>query len=134
MISFFLETQGKTDTIDITHMVSEIVRKNDVVEGLCHVFVSHATAAIVLNESADPNISLDLHKALEHAIPEHNEYLHDRIDNNAAAHIKAAILGASESIPVHEGKLVLGTWQALMLVDFDGPKRRRVVVSVVGER
>tara|TARA_Y100000031_G_C8243653_1_gene396948 strand:- start:615 stop:1019 length:405 start_codon:yes stop_codon:yes gene_type:complete len=134
MITFQFATQKKNEAVDITSLVLEIVRKNDVVEGICQVFTPHATAAIILNESADPNIGEDLHKALRQAIPDHNDYLHDKIDNNAAAHIKASLFGPSESIPVHEGRLVLGTWQAIMLVELDGPKNRKVIVNIVGER
>ena len=134
MISLSFESSSHTEAIDITSAVEEVVHKSDVVEGICQVFTPHATAAIILNESADPNIGTDLHNALRNAIPDHNNYLHDRIDNNAASHIKAAILGPSETLPVHQGKLVLGTWQAVMLVELDGPKKRRVIVNVVGER
>jgi secondary thiamine-phosphate synthase enzyme len=91
--------------------------------------VTHATAAIVINENYDPNVCEDVLDALGKLIPE-GVWRHDRVDNNAAAHIKSAILGPGETIPVREGKLVLGTWQAIMLVELDGPRDRRVVVTV----
>ncbi len=107
------------------------MRKSGVKSGLCHVMVLHATAAIAVNENADPNIGVDLLSALDGAIPDHAGWLHDRIDNNAHAHIKAAIVGPSETIPVEGGELQLGTWQGLMLLEFDGPRERKVAVRVL---
>ncbi|MCZ6821709.1 MAG: secondary thiamine-phosphate synthase enzyme YjbQ, partial [Deltaproteobacteria bacterium] len=89
-------------------------------------------AAIAINENDDPNIGVDLLTALDRAIPDHAGWLHDRIDNNAQAHIKAAILGPSELIPIADGDLLLGTWQGLMLIELDGPRStRRVAVSLI---
>ena len=129
---FQIETQQPKQTLDITDQVAEIVRRSGVQRGLCHVMVLHATAAIVVNENDDPNIGVDLISALDRAIPDHAGWLHDRIDNNAHAHIKAAILGPSEILPVEEGALVMGTWQGLMLVELDGPRStRRVSVQLL---
>ncbi|MCZ6784482.1 MAG: secondary thiamine-phosphate synthase enzyme YjbQ [Proteobacteria bacterium] len=129
---FQIETQQSKQTLDITDRVAEIVRRSGVRRGLCHVMVLHATAAIVVNENDDPNIGVDLISALDRAIPDHAGWLHDRIDNNAQAHIKAAILGPSEILPVEEGALVMGTWQGLMLVELDGPRStRRVSVQLL---
>ena len=87
---------------------------------------------MIVNENDDPNIGVDLLRALEQAIPEHDGWLHDRVDNNAAAHIKASILGPSETVPVSDGDLLLGTWQGIMVVELDGPRRsRRVAVTIV---
>lgn len=115
--------------IDLTAEVARVVADSGLSEGLCHVYVPHATAAIVINENDDPNLCSDLISALTRLIPE-GEWLHDQIDLNGAAHIKAAILGPSESIPVCNARLQLGTWQAIMLVDLDGPRQRRVIVTV----
>ena len=117
------------ETIDLTADVARIVAAAGVDEGLCTVFVPHATAAVVINENDDPNLCADLLDALAKLVPE-GVWRHDRVDNNGAAHIKAAILGPSEPIPVRGGRLLLGTWQAIMLVDLDGPRQRRVIVSV----
>ena len=126
---------GSGRCLDITAQVEEIVRKSGVRSGLCHVMVLHATAAVAVNENADPNIGVDLIDALDRAIPDHAGWLHDRIDNNAHAHIKAAIVGPSETVPVENGALQLGTWQGLMLLDFDGPRRnRKVAVRVLAGR
>jgi secondary thiamine-phosphate synthase enzyme len=128
---FEIDTTRKRETIDITDRVRSIVRRSKLERGLCHVMVLHATAAIVVNENDDPNIGVDLLAALGGAVPEHAGWLHDRIDNNAQAHILASILGPSEIVPVENGDLRLGRWQGLMFVELDGPRRsRRVMVTL----
>lgn len=129
MREFFVQTTQKYQVIDITPRVQEIVAHSGSDEGLCCVFVPHATAAVTINENADPHIGEDLQDALAKLIPE-GIWRHDRVDNNAAAHIKAAILGPSATVPVKRRGLVLGTWQSLMLVEFDGPRKRRVIVQI----
>jgi secondary thiamine-phosphate synthase enzyme len=128
-MEFRVRTSQKYQVIDITPQVAEAVRKADVVEGICCVYVPHATAAVVVNENDDPQVCEDLLDALGRLIPE-GIWRHDRVDNNAAAHIKASILGPSETIPVCDGRLLLGTWQAVMLVELDGPRERRLIVTV----
>ncbi len=129
---FEVKTTEAKQCIDITHQVEDVVRRSGVRRGLCHVMVLHATAAIVVNENDDPNIGVDLITALDRAIPDHAGWLHDRVDDNAQAHIKASILGPSEAIPIEDGDLLLGRWQGIMLVEFDGPRpRRRVAVQIV---
>lgn len=128
---FQVETRSAIESVDITSRVKQIVQHSGVREGLCHVMVLHSTAAVVVNETADPNIARDLATALDRAVPEKGDWLHDRIDDNAHAHIKASILGASELIPVHDGELLLGTWQGIWLLDFDGPRKRRVSVQLL---
>ncbi len=129
---FEVKTTEPTQCIDVTHQVEDVVRRSGVERGLCHVMVLHATAAIVVNENDDPNIGLDVIHALDRVIPEKAGWLHDRIDDNAHSHIKASLLGPSETIPVEKGDLVLGRWQGIMLLEFDGPReRRRVSVQIV---
>ena len=115
--------------IDLTARVADVARHAGVRQGLCHVFVPHATAAVVINENDDPNLPTDILDALDRLVPA-GVWRHDRIDDNGAAHIQAAILGPGETLPVVDGEIVLGTWQAIMLVELDGPKARRVVVTV----
>lgn len=127
-----LKTTQFKECIEITDAVRERVRRSGVKEGLCHVMVLHATAAIIINENADPNIGRDLIKALDQSIPDHAGWLHDQVDNNAQAHIKSAILGPSETIPIHKGDLVLGTWQGILLVELDGPRsQRKIAVTLM---
>jgi secondary thiamine-phosphate synthase enzyme len=125
-------TTAHKQCLEITDDVRSVVRDAGLQRGLCHVSVLHATAAIVVNENDDPNIGVDLLTALDRAVPDHAGWLHDRIDGNAQAHIKAAILGPSETIPIRDGDLLLGTWQGIMLVELDGPRaERRVAVTIV---
>jgi secondary thiamine-phosphate synthase enzyme len=126
---FRIRTSTKREMIDLTARVAEIVAQADLAEGLCSVYTPHATAAIVINENDDPNVCVDVLDALDRLIPA-GIWRHDRVDGNAASHIQAAILGPGETIPVRAGKLVLGTWQAVMLVELDGPRDRRVIVTV----
>jgi secondary thiamine-phosphate synthase enzyme len=131
MILTFRTTRPR-ECIEITHEVRDAVRKSGIRQGLCHVMALHATAAIVINENADPNIGLDLLDALDKMAPAHGQWRHDRIDNNAHAHIQAAVLGPQETIPVENGDLLMGTWQGILLVELDGPRSpRRVSVQVI---
>jgi secondary thiamine-phosphate synthase enzyme len=130
---FTLVTSQHNQVLDITERVQRAVRESNIASGVCTVYTPHATAAIAINENDDPNIGTDLMAALAKVVIEHDGWLHDRIDNNAAAHIKSAVVGPSESIPVRDGRLALGRWQNVFLCEFDGPRStRRVLVSVVG--
>ncbi len=124
-----VSTRHPNEVVDLTAQVATIVAESGLAEGLCSVYVPHATAAVVINENDDPNIGVDLLEALSRLVPE-GVWRHDKVDHNGAAHIKAAMLGPSETVPVRDGRLLLGTWQAIMLVDLDGPRQRRVVVTV----
>lgn len=124
-----VRTEKKYQVLDLTKQVAEVVHAAQVREGLCCVYVPHATAAIIINENDDPQIGDDLLDALDKLIPE-GIWRHDRIDSNGAAHLKASLLGPGETIPVLDGRLALGTWQAIMLVELDGPRDRRVVVTI----
>ena len=129
LTEFRIRTTAKREMIDLTARVAEIVARAEVVEGLCSVYTPHATAAIVINENDDPNVCVDVLDALDRLVPA-GVWRHDKVDGNAASHIQATILGPGETIPVSAGKLLLGKWQAVMLVELDGPRDRRVVVTV----
>lgn len=129
MEAFIVKTNRQAEVIDITAKVADIVRQSGVPAGICCVYTPHTTAAITINENDDPNLCDDILEALAKLIPE-GIWRHDRIDNNAAAHIKASIIGPSEAIPVHAGNLMLGRWQAVMFVELDGPRERQVIVEV----
>ena len=124
-----LRTRTKRELVDITSELAAIVSKAAMAEGLCHVCVAHATAAIVINENDDPNVCVDLLDALDRLIPA-GIWRHDRVDGNAASHIQAAILGPGEIIPIRDSELLLGRWQAVMLAELDGPRERRIVVTL----
>ncbi|MBW2974291.1 secondary thiamine-phosphate synthase enzyme YjbQ [Candidatus Woesearchaeota archaeon] len=132
MPTITISTSKKHELIDITGKVREIVRNSKVKKGICFIYVPHATAAITINENADPNIQEDIIKAVNKIVPEHDGYLHDSIDNNAAAHIKSTLIGVSTHIPVSDGELQLGTWQDIFFCEFDGPRsNRRVMVNII---
>ena len=128
---FTVETREPEQSFDVTARVREIVERAGVAHGLCHVMVLHSTAAIVVNETADPNIGADVIRALGSLIPTRNDWLHDLKDDNAHAHVKASLLGPSELIPIVDGALLLGRWQAIWLFEFDGPRTRQVAVHLV---
>jgi secondary thiamine-phosphate synthase enzyme len=127
-----VSTKHARECIDLTAQVAEIVRRSAVRRGLCQVHSLHTTASIVVNENADPNIGVDLLTALDRAVPRRAGWLHDRIDDNAHAHVKASLLGPSELVPVRGGELLLGTWQGIWLFEFDGPRTRQVAVHLIG--
>ncbi len=130
--AFALHTTVHNEVIDITDRVRDIVAESGAESGLVTVYTPHATAAITINENADPNIGKDFLSALRKLVVEHDGWLHDQVDNNAAAHIKSALIGPSESVPLEGGKLRLGTWQDIFFCEFDGPRRgRTVIVSVL---
>lgn len=127
--TFKIDTEKPQQSIDITAKVVAAVAESGIDSGFCHVMVLHSTAAIIVNETADPNIGLDLIDALGRTIPTRSNWLHDRIDDNAHSHIKASILGPSEMIAIDRGELVLGKWQEIMLIEFDGPRERQVSIQ-----
>ena len=126
------DARGETDVLDITGRVRELVARAGVASGLVHLFVPGSTAGLTTIEY-EPGCVEDLKEAFERVAPRHADYAHNRRwgDGNGFSHVRAALLGPSLTVPLHEGELVLGTWQQVVLVDFDNrPRRRRVVVTV----
>ena len=117
------------DAIDITDRVQAVVRDSGVQSGLCHVYVPHTTAGVFINENADPDALADILATLESLVPWDNGYRH--AEGNAAAHIKATLIGTSQTVPVRSGRLALGRWQGIYLADFDGPRERHFQVTVL---
>jgi len=129
-----ISTKKKQELVDITSSVNSIIKRSKIKEGLCNVFTAHATAAIIINENWDPNICLDLLDSLNKLIPG-GIWRHDKIDGNADSHIKAAILGPQETIPIKNGELQLGRWQALQFSELDGPRKdRKIIVTIIGDK
>ena len=126
-----VKSSRRTDFIDITHSVQEVIRKSGVGEGVCHLFIPHTTAAVTINENADPSVTRDILTMLDKLIPSEDDYRH--LEGNSPAHIKSSLLGCSETVLVESGKLVLGTWQGIFFCEFDGPRSRKVYVKVVKE-
>lgn len=115
--------------IDITYLVSEAVNESGIKDGLCLVFAPHTTAAVTINENADPDVQRDILASLSGLVPFPGNYRHK--EGNADAHIKASLMGASQTIIIENGKLLVGTWQALFFCEFDGPRTRRVIVKAL---
>lgn len=129
---FTIDTREPEQSFDITERVREIVARGGVTHGLCQVMVLHTTCAIVVNETADPNIGKDVIRALDALVPTRNDWLHDLKDDNAHSHVKASLLGPSQLIPIVDGALLLGKWQMIWLFEFDGPRAgRRVAVHLL---
>jgi len=123
-----ISTTSRTEFLDITGEVQKAVAESGVRDGVCHVYVPHTTAGITINENADPSVRQDILMELNKIIPFQDNYRH--LEGNAAAHIKASIVGSSETILVEAGKLLLGTWQGIFFCEFDGPRSRRVITRV----
>jgi secondary thiamine-phosphate synthase enzyme len=127
-----VSTDRERQLVDITQQTRRHVELSEVGEGLCALFAQGATAALMVQENDDPNITLDVLDCLDELAPA-GRWRHDRIDGNGASHIQAGIVGPSESIPIRGGKLGLSTWQNLFLCDFDGPRAQRtVLVTILG--
>ena len=120
----------KSDVIDITEPVQRIVAKSSVSQGFCQVYVAHTTAGVFINENADPDVMDDLLTTLDRLVPWENDYRH--AEGNAAAHIKAILVGSAQTVPVEAGRLALGRWQGIYFADFDGPRQRQVQVTLLG--
>jgi len=129
MYSFNVKTRARTDFVNITNQIKKFVKKSAISSGIVTVFVPHTTAAVTINEGADPNVVKDVGKELNKVIPWDDNYTHN--EGNSAAHIKSSLIGASERIIIENGSLVLGTWQAVFFCDFDGPRTRKVYLEII---
>jgi len=126
--NFSIVTSSRTQFIDITSRVAEIVEKSNLEEGICWIFVPHTTAAVTINEGADPSVARDILEHLDRMIPQQESYHH--LEGNSPAHIKSFLTGSSQVIIIQKGKLLLGTWQSIYLCEFDGPRHRQVMVKI----
>ncbi len=125
-----IKTSKRIELIDITSEVQEDVRKNEIQEGICLISTRHTTAGIIINEN-ESGLKEDILDLLGKLVPTGAGYRHDRIDNNADSHLRAVLLGASEALPVSEGKLELGTWQRIFFAEMDGPRNRTVNITLL---
>ncbi len=128
MLEISVRTRSQTEFIDITREVQNALTESSVESGVCTVFVPHTTAGITINENADPDVARDIIGELNKIIPFDDNYRHG--EGNSAAHIKATLAGSSTQVLVDDGRLQLGTWQAIYFCEFDGPRNRRVWVQV----
>ena len=132
---FSLSTKGFNDVIDITPQVEEIVKKSKIKQGICLAFVQGSTAGITTIEY-EPNLVKDWQEFIEELIPQNKKYYHDQTwgDDNGFSHLRASLIGPSVSLSVDKGKLVLGTWQQIVVCDFDNrPRQRKIIVKIIGE-
>jgi secondary thiamine-phosphate synthase enzyme len=128
MKQFTVLTNARSEMIDITARIRALLKERKIRNGICHVFIPHTTAAVTINENADPDVPRDILMELDKIIPLNDHYRHG--EGNSAAHIKASIVGASEMIFIDDGELVLGTWQSVFFCEFDGPRTRKVLVRL----
>jgi secondary thiamine-phosphate synthase enzyme len=127
-----VKTREKTELIDVTSDINRLIQESGIEQGLCMVYVPHTTAAVTINESADPSVKADMLMVLNKIIPWEAGYRH--LEGNSAAHIKTTLVGSSELIAIEGRRLVLGTWQGIFFCEFDGPRNRKLHVRIIDER
>lgn len=132
---FRVKTQEREVLIDITNEINNLVRKYNIKEGVCRIYIPHTTAGITINENADPSVIKDISNYLSKLIPKGGglgySFRHD--EGNSDAHLKCSLTGHSLDVLIHENRLMLGTWQGIMFAEYDGPRNRRVFVQIQGE-
>lgn len=124
-----IKTRSQIEFIDITSQVQGVIDKSGIKEGVCSVYVPHTTAAVTINENADPDVIRDIITRLNEIVPLNGNYRHT--EGNSAAHIKSSIIGASETVFIKDGRLILGAWQSIFFCEFDGPRSRRVFIKLI---
>jgi len=124
-----VKTTEKKEFVDITDEIRKLVKSSGVTEGICMLYVPHTTAAVTINENADPTVKSDILMILNKIVPSEAGYRH--LEGNSAAHIQSTLVGASELIAVKDGRLALGTWQGIFFCEFDGPRTRKIYVNIL---
>ena len=124
-----VKTGSRTEMVDITARIQAAVSTSGVTQGLCMVYVPHTTAGVTINESADPSVKRDIMMVLNQVIPWEADYRH--LEGNSPAHVKASLIGASETLIIKNSTLVLGTWQGIFFCEFDGPRSRKVHIKLI---
>ncbi len=125
-----IKTRARTEFVDITSEVQQLLEESGIKSGICYVYVPHTTAGISINEGADPSVAKDIQRTLSKLVPRDANYSH--MEGNSDAHIKASLIGSSQAVIFDKGKLLLGTWQAVFFSEFDGPRHRRVLIKLIG--
>ncbi len=123
-----IKTDTRTQLLDITSEINDQIEDSGVTQGLCFLYVPHTTAAVTINESADPDARTDIETVLNKLIPWEDGYRH--LEGNSAAHVKSTLVGASELIAIENSRLVLGTWQGIFFCEFDGPRTRKIMIKI----
>ncbi|MEJ2696249.1 MAG: secondary thiamine-phosphate synthase enzyme YjbQ [Candidatus Sulfobium sp.] len=133
MINYInVKSRARTEFIDITEKIQDAVKEAGIVSGVCHIYVPHTTAAVTINEGADPSVQRDIQALLTRLVPFEGDYHHK--EGNASAHIKATVVGISQNVFIDERRLVLGTWQSVFFCEFDGPRHRRVALKLISDK
>ncbi|MBD3195201.1 MAG: YjbQ family protein [Candidatus Lokiarchaeota archaeon] len=126
-----IKTPEREILLDITEDINDAIKSTNIIEGVCHVFIPHTTAGIIINENADPDVKKDIITHLKKLIPIDNNFSH--MEGNSDAHIKSTLTGQSITVLIHKGNLVLGTWQGIMFAEYDGPRSRKIHIQIQGE-
>jgi secondary thiamine-phosphate synthase enzyme len=126
-----VKTQKRENLMELTGQIQELVDESDIKEGVCRLYVPHTTAGITINENADPSVEKDLINHMRKVIPQSADFSHS--EENSDAHIKSSLTGISTSVLIHDGQLMLGTWQGIFFVEWDGPRHRKLFVQIHGE-
>lgn len=126
-----LRTKNRVEIMDITSEIRDVLKKSEISEGLLNIYSSHSTSGVVINENEN-GLVFDFAEALEKLIPQGAGYQHDRIDNNADSHIRGFLIGGSQTIPVEDRQMMLGTWQSIFFVELDGPRNRKLTITIMG--
>jgi secondary thiamine-phosphate synthase enzyme len=126
-----IKTGARVEFQDVTRKVKDLVEASGVETGMCFVYVPHTTAAVLINEHADPDVTEDIAAQMERIVPFNQKFRHS--EGNSPAHIKASLIGESRAVLIEEGKLVLGTWQGIFFCEFDGPRQRSLMVKILGD-
>jgi secondary thiamine-phosphate synthase enzyme len=126
-----VKTDRRTQFVDVTSQVAALLASSPVKSGICHLYVPHTTAAVTINEHADPDVAVDVESFLDRLVPLRGPYKHS--EGNSDSHAKAILVGATQNVFVEDGKLALGRWQGIFFCEFDGPRDRRMYVKIVAD-
>jgi secondary thiamine-phosphate synthase enzyme len=127
-----VRTTSRSEFVNITSQVQNVVDDAGVNKGMCYVYVPHTTAAVTINEGADPSVMMDIKNVLDRLVPRDGSYHH--MEGNSDAHIKTSLVGSSEMVIIEKGKLRLGTWQSVFFCEFDGPRSRKAFVKIIADK
>ncbi len=129
ILAFQIETRTRVEFKDVTALIEKVIASSGALSGVCHVFVPHTTAAVLVQENDDPALQKDLDQFLEQLAPRAKEYHHN--DGNCDSHLKASLIGCSKTLLFENGRLVLGRWQGVFFCEFDGPRRRELRLKII---
>lgn len=127
---FTVQTSQTSELVDITSEVEKAVSSGKIKDGICVIYIPHTTAAVCINENADPSVRSDIKATLDKLIPRRGDYSH--LEGNADAHVKSSLIGSSRIVLLESGRPLLGTWQGIYLCEFDGPRKRKVILKILG--